>query len=315
MLAAYQLEQNRLHKTPLGSNDPLPEGAIWVDALEPDEQERNWLSGHFVGDLPGQDDIDEIEASSRFFVDQDGVHINSLFPHKVGQDLRTFNVSFNLRDDLLISVREEDLSLFRLVRQYLRQERIQAARPLQLLLQLFALKVDYLSDAIEDVYNILENVSDQVFETDHLDSILRLISKQEDANGKIRLSLLDTQRTLRFLQRYDSDRLTKDNRREIKQMLADIESLLPHTQFLFDKINFMLDATVSFTNLEQNKIIKIFSVAAVMFLPPTLIASIYGMNFALMPELSQRWGYPMALGLMVASAVGTYGYFKRKGWL
>ncbi|NVK44432.1 MAG: magnesium/cobalt transporter CorA [Oceanospirillaceae bacterium] len=315
MLAAYQLEQNRLHKTPLGSDDSLPEGAIWVDALEPDESERSWLSGHFVGELPGQDDIDEIEASSRFFVDQDGVHINSLFPHKVGQDLRTFNVSFNLRDDLLISVREEDLSLFRLLRQYLRQNRIHAVGPLQLLLQLFALKVDYLSDAIEDVYTILEQVSDQVFETEKLDSILRLITRQEDANGKIRLSLLDTQRSLRFLQRYHNDRLSKDNRREIKQMLSDIESLLPHTQFLFDKINFMLDATMSFTNLEQNKIIKIFSVAAVMFLPPTLIASIYGMNFALMPELSQRWGYPMALGLMVASAAGTYTYFKRKGWL
>ncbi|MFC6671105.1 magnesium/cobalt transporter CorA [Marinobacterium aestuariivivens] len=315
MLAAYQLEHNRLRKTPIGADERLPEGAVWVDALEPDETERGWLNDQFVGELPGQEDIDEIEASSRFFVDQDGIHINSLFPHKVGQDLRTFNVSFNLRENLLISVREEDLSLFRLLRQYLRQERIQATGPLEMLLQLFALKVDYLSDAIEDVYTILENVSDQVFETEQLDAILRLITRQEDANGKIRLSLLDTQRSLRFLQRYDAERLSKDNRREIKQMLADIESLLPHTQFLFDKVNFMLDATMSFTNLEQNKIIKIFSVAAVMFLPPTLIASIYGMNFAVMPELSQRWGYPMAIGLMVASAAGTYTYFKRKGWL
>lgn len=152
-------------------------------------------------------------------------------------------------DDLLISVREEDLSLFRLLRQYLRQARIQAAGPLELLLQLFALKIDYLSDAIEDVYTVLENVSGQVFQTEQLDSILRLISRQEDAIGKIRLSLLDTQRSLRFLQRYDSGRLNKENRREIKQMLADIESLLPHTQSLFDKINFMLDATVSFTIL------------------------------------------------------------------
>jgi magnesium transporter len=315
MLAAYQLEQNHLRKTPLALEDRIPDGTLWVDALEPDEAERSWLAGHFVGELPGQEKVDEIEASSRFFVDQDGLHINSLFPHKVGQELRSFNVSLNLRDNLLISVRGEDLSLFRLLRQYLRQDRIQAAGAMELLLHLFALKVDYLSDSIEDVYKILEPASDQVFDTENLDDLLRMITRQEDGNGKIRLSLLDTQRTLRFLQRYQSDRLSKDNRRLIKEMLADIDSLLPHTQFLFDKINFMLDATMSFTNLEQNKIIKIFSVAAVMFLPPTLIASIYGMNFTLMPELTQRWGYPVALCLMVASAAGTYTYFKRKGWL
>jgi magnesium transporter len=233
----------------------------------------------------------------------------------VGQELRSFNVSLNLRVDRLISVRGEDLSLFRLLRQYLRQDRIHAAGPMELLLHLFALKVDYLSDSIEDVYKILEPASEQVFETENLDELLRMITRQEDSNGKIRLSLLDTQRTLRFLQRYQIDKLGKDNKRQIREMLSDIESLLPHTQFLFDKINFMLDATMSFTNLQQSKIIKIFSVAAVVFLPPTLIASIYGMNFNIMPELQQSWGYPMALGMMLASAFGTYYFFKRKDWL
>ncbi|UTW11238.1 magnesium/cobalt transporter CorA [Marinobacterium rhizophilum] len=315
MLAAYQLEHHHLRKTPLSVKDSIPAGTIWIDALEPDEDEREWLSGYFVGGLPGQEKVDEIEASSRFFTDEDGLHINSLFPHKVGQELRSINVSLNLRLDRLISVRGEDLSLFRLLRQYLRQDRIHATGPMELLLHLFALKVDYLSDSIEDVYKILEPASEQVFETENLDELLRMITRQEDSNGKIRLSLLDTQRTLRFLQRYQINQLSKDNRRQLKEMLADIESLLPHTQFLFDKINFMLDATMSFTNLQQSKIIKIFSVAAVVFLPPTLIASSYGMNFNIMPELQQSWGYPMALGMMVASAFGTYYFFKRKGWL
>jgi magnesium transporter len=109
--------------------------------------------------------------------------------------------------------------------------------------------------------------------------------------------------------------LNADQFEEARQILRDIESLDNHTAFLFDKINFLMDATVGFININQNKIIKIFSVASVAMLPPTLIASIYGMNFQYMPELNQAWGYPLALCLMVASAVGPMWYFRKRGWL
>jgi magnesium transporter len=109
--------------------------------------------------------------------------------------------------------------------------------------------------------------------------------------------------------------LNSDQFEEARQILRDIESLDGHTAFLFDKINFLMDATVGFININQNKIIKIFSVASVAFLPPTLIASIYGMNFKLLPELQWNWGYPFALALMVASAIGPFWYFRRRGWL
>jgi magnesium transporter len=112
-----------------------------------------------------------------------------------------------------------------------------------------------------------------------------------------------------------SKMLNAEQFEEARQILRDIDSLDSHTAFLFDKINFLMDATVGFININQNKIIKIFSVASVALLPPTMIASLYGMNFEYMPELSQKWGYPFALALMIASAVMPMWYFRRRGWL
>jgi magnesium transporter len=124
---------------------------------------------------------------------------------------------------------------------------------------------------------------------------------------------MDTRRALSFLMR--SRLLTAEQLEDVRQVLRDIDSLDSHTVFLFDKINFLMDATVGFINLNQSRIIKIFSVAAVALLPPTLIASVYGMNFAHMPELGWRFGYPFSLLLMAASVAAPFWYFRRKGWL
>jgi magnesium transporter len=132
-------------------------------------------------------------------------------------------------------------------------------------------------------------------------------------SGRIRRNVMDTRRAVSFMMR--TRMLSAEQFEDARQILRDIDSLDSHTAFLFDKINFLMDATVGFININQNKIIKIFSVASVALLPPTLIASIYGMNFQHMPELSQTWGYPAALGLMVASAVGPMLYFRKRGWL
>jgi magnesium transporter len=124
---------------------------------------------------------------------------------------------------------------------------------------------------------------------------------------------MDTRRAVSFMMR--SRMLNAEQFEEARQILRDIESLDSHTAFLFDKINFLMDATVGFININQNKIIKIFSVASVALLPPTLIASIYGMNFEFMPELRQSWGYPLSLGLMLISALLPMWYFRKRGWL
>ena len=143
--------------------------------------------------------------------------------------------------------------------------------------------------------------------------ILNAIAHEEDLNGRIRRNMMDTRRAISFLMR--GRLLNVDQFEEARRVLRDIESLDGHTAFLFDKINFLMDAIVGFININQNKIIKIFSVASVAFLPPTLIASIYGMNFRSMPELEWTVGYPLAIGLMIASAVAPLLYFKHRGWL
>ncbi|MCL1145714.1 magnesium/cobalt transporter CorA [Shewanella sp. 10N.261.52.F9] len=315
MITAYAYEDRKLTIFELSIKDNIPPGIIWLDLYKPDEQEREWLSHFSVEDVPDEEDINEIEASARFYQNHDGLHINSLFPQRAGQDVKGVNVSFNLRKNFLLTIRDEDVGLIRLLRNYLRLGKIEAVTPVALLLELFNLKVDYLSDLIEDVYTVLENISEEVFKNEELDNVFKLITRQEDSNGKIRLSLLDTQRSLRFMQKYYRSQLSDEEFKDLREMLSDIESLMPHSQFIFDKLNFLLDAAMGFSGLQQNKIIKIFSVAAVVFLPPTVIASSYGMNFANMPELDWRFGYPMAIAMMFGSAAGTYLFFKRKGWL
>ncbi|MCL1046074.1 magnesium/cobalt transporter CorA [Shewanella sp. 1_MG-2023] len=315
MITAYVYNQRKLTVHELNVHDSIPEQTLWLDMFKPNDDEREWLSRFSVEEVPDEEDINEIEASARFFQSKDGLHINSLFPQRSGSDVRAINVSFNLRKDFLLTIREEDVGLIRLLRNYLRLGRLDATTPQGLMLELFHLKVDYLSDLIEDVYAVLDNVSSKVFNDEELDEVFKMITLQEDSNGKIRLSLLDTQRSLRYIQRYYREHLSEENIKDLREMLSDIESLMPHSQFIFDKLNFLLDAAMGFSGIQQTKIIKIFSVAAVVFLPPTVIASSYGMNFANMPELDWRFGYPMAIGLMLASASGTYLFFKRKGWL
>jgi magnesium transporter len=187
----------------------------------------------------------------------------------------------------------------------------------EVLLKLFDVDAEYSADTLEGIYDRLEQVSARVLRESVDDTAageaLAAIAKEEDLNGRIRRNVMDTRRALSFLMR--SRLLNAEQFEEARQILRDIDSLDSHTAFLFDKINFLLDATVGFININQNKIIKIFSVAAVALLPPTLIASIYGMNFERMPELKWAWGYPFALVLMVVSVAVPFLFFRRKGWL
>ena len=163
----------------------------------------------------------------------------------------------------------------------------------------------------------LEEVSKRVLNQELSDAeagqVLSAIASEEDLNGRIRRNVMDTRRAVSFLLR--GHMLSAEQFDATRQLLRDIDSLDSHTAFLFDKINFLMDATVGFININQNKIIKIFSVVSVALLPPTLIASVYGMNFQHMPELAWPWGYAYALTLMLASALGPFLFFKFKGWL
>ena len=230
---------------------------------------------------------------------------------------RTVRVAFILNQHntelksrgVLFSIHDEDVPVFRLVRLRARRAPGLIEDAKEVLLKLFDADAEYSADTLEGIYDQLEAVSKKVLAGE----VLGDIARQEDLNGRIRRNVMDTRRAVSFMMR--SRMLNAEQFEEARQILRDIESLDSHTAFLFDKINFLMDATVGFININQNKIIKIFSVASVALLPPTLIASIYGMNFQFMPELNMSWGYPMAIGLMVASAVVPMWYFRRRGWL
>jgi magnesium transporter len=214
-------------------------------------------------------------------------------------------------------VHNDDLPVFRLVRMRARSRPGSIEDYMDVLLDLYATDAEYSADSLEGIYESLEEVSTRVLQKEFTDqdaaAALNAIAHEEDLNGRIRRNMMDTRRAVSFLMR--GRLLNSDQFEEARQILRDIESLDGHTSFLFDKVNFLMDATVGFININQNKIIKIFSVASVAFLPPTLIASVYGMNFTVMPELQWRFGYPLAILLMIGCGVAPLWYFRRRGWL
>ena len=308
-------EDDSLSIIQITPKDPLPSDVIWLDVNQPDDEERQWLETLFVEDVPEEDEMDDIESSSRFRVGPDGVHILSLFPQRLSNETRGVNMSFTMRKNLLISFREDDISIVRLLRYYIRHNKVEIRSALDILLKLQDLKVDQLSDLIEDAYSTLEETSDQITDDTHVDETLEELVNQEELNSQILQALHDTRRALRFIRKTFESSIDDRQGRTLDEVLNDIESILPHTSFISNKINFQLEASMGYTNQKQNSIIKIFSVAAVVFMPPTWIASVYGMNFKFMPELSWYWGYPLSIGMMILSAAVTYLFFRKKGWL
>jgi magnesium transporter len=291
---------------------------VWVDMESPTDVEKGWILDRFGLTIPEDIVAEDLESSARFYEEDNGeLHIRSDFLIDDDEAPRNVRVAFILLNNVLFSIHNEDLPVFRLLR--LRARRIPAMieDAKDVLLKLYDADAEYSADILEGIYDKLEKVSERVLKKDVNDAVasevLSAIAREEDLNGRIRRNVMDTRRAVSFMMR--SRMLNAEQFEESRQILRDIDSLDSHTAFLFDKINFLMDATVGFININQNKIIKIFSVASVALLPPTLIASIYGMNFKFMPELDQTWGYPFALVLMLASVAAPFIYFRRKGWL
>ncbi|WP_020482260.1 magnesium/cobalt transporter CorA [Methylomonas sp. MK1] len=318
-MSAFELVEGRLAKVAITCrHDLYAIKPIWIDLLAPSKAQRLLIGQHYGLELPDPLDLTDLEASARFYVeDQHEIHIHSDFLLDREGKSRSVPVAFILRGDMLFSVRSEELPVFRLQRLRARTQPGFVSDCKDMLLDLYGAEAEYSADALENIYEQLEIVSKKVLSQDISDEeaadILTDIAEEEDLNGRIRRNMLDTQRAVSFLIRRKL--LNTTQLEDAQQILRDIESLNSHTAFLFDKINFLMDATVGFININQNKVIKIFSVASVAMLPPTLIASIYGMNFENMPELQWMLGYPFALGLMTVSVLLPFIFFKRKGWL
>jgi magnesium transporter len=295
MLNIFTLANGRLVQEEIESLEELARfQPIWVDLESPTPEEKRWIKQHYGLSIP-EDAMDEdIEESARFYEEDNGeMHIRSDFLVDDHDKPRSVRVAFilnlinpNLRSKgVLFSIHDEDIPVFRLLRLRARRAPGLIEDAKEVLLALFDADAEYSADTLEGIYDELEIAGKKVLSgnvTDALASeVLGAIARQEDLNGRIRRNVMDTRRAVSFMMR--SKMLNAEQFEEARQILRDIDSLDSHTAFLFDKINFLMDATVGFININQNKIIKIFSVASVALLPPTLIASVYGMNFKFMP--------------------------------
>lgn len=318
MLNAYKIYNKHLIYIKLNNNFNNLLDAIWIDLIKPEDYERKKIFDLLGQNLATRPELEDIEASARFFENKEGLHIHSFFFYKNKDEYAGITtVAFTIKNNRLYTLREKELSAFRLYRKRMYSHTTMIyGNPYELLLDIFDTKIEQLADKIENIYSDLESLSCIIMKghkNDQFDNALSTLAELEDIGWKVRLCLMDTQRAVNFLMR--KTRLPKIQIEQAREISRDIESLLPHNESLFQKVNFLVQAAMGFINIEQNRIIKIFSLVSVIFLPPTLVASNYGMNFSFLPELQWKYGYLYAITIMLISALAPYFYFKRKKWL
>ncbi len=304
----------------------LPDAVIWVDLFEPTEAEEA-LAEKLVGtNIPTREELAEIEPSSRLYQKRGAAFMTMSVLHGVADGHpRSDPVGFILTDKHLVSVRYIDPKPFVIFAEHLYAEPDIAADARTLFVRLLDAIVDRLADEFEALGGQIEAISTQIFEHGasrarrspelRLEALLRRIGKSQQLLAKLRETSVSTTRLLTFLLSLDAIDQDADNRRHVQSLIADADALSDHSNFFGDNLTFLLDASLGLISLEQNLVMKIFSVFAVVFMPPTLIAGIYGMNFEHMPELEWLLGYPFALALILASAIVPYQIARRNGWL
>lgn len=323
MIRGYVNQGERLQAV-----DNAPERAdsfVWIDLVNPSPDEEADLQARLGIGLPSREDMEEIEISSRLYQNDGAAFMTATLPAQTEQDQPVMApVTFILAGQRLITVRYHEPRAF--VTFPLRASRVNlgCGNGEAVLVALLEAIVDRLADVLERAGREIDAISQNVFRPQtarptagrDFHGLLQAIGRKGDLTSKIRDSLVTLERLIGYLGPLTLQRKSEqDIRARVETLGRDAGSLNDYVSFLSQKVTFLLDATLGLVNIEQNATIKIFSVAAVAFLPPTLIASIYGMNFEIMPELAWPWGYPLALGLMVTSAVLPYLYFKRRGWL
>lgn len=314
MFNIFQLKNNYLVQIKDVDHISSIRNIVWIDVIRSNDHEYNsilsFLKQYKIQFITLQD----INKTKRFFYDEYGLHIRSFFfsyddCNKIDNTL----VSFTVYNDCLYTICESRFPLFCIYQKYLHDYIFVDGNAYELLLSLFAIKIDDLTDRIEDIYSSLEALSLVVMngnQNDEYDTILSDLAELENIGWKIRINLLDTERAIRFLIR--NIKLSITQKKYADEILHDITLLLSYNECIFQNVNFITQSIMGFINIEQNRIIKIFSI---VFLPPTLIASSYGMNFDFMPELKWSFGYPSAIVLMILTGLVPYLYFKYKHWL
>lgn len=308
-----------------GSIKALPKSAIWIDLFEPTREEEA-LAEKLVGtNIPTRDELAEIEPSSRLYQRSGATFMTMSVLYGINRGHPDSDpIGFILTDKHVVSIRYVDPRPFVIYAEHVYAEPELASDPNSAFIGLLDAIVDRLADEFEVAGKDIESISHQIFRrhTHHggspelkLEALLMRIGKSQQLLARLRETSVSSTRLLTFLQTANAMEADAANRRHIKSLIADAQALNDHSNFLGDNLNFLLDASLGLINLEQNDVMKVFSIFAVVFMPPTLIAGIYGMNFEHMPELNWLYGYPIALALILASAVLPYMFARRRGWL
>ncbi len=329
MATAYLKTQEGVRSLQLTRIADLPSETIWLDLLQPSPEDERLVESFLGIEVPSEQEIEEIEDSSRFYQKSTGIYLTvSLLTRLNGGQPSSTDVRFILTPDRLISVRYIESKPFRIFSNRILHDREASESSDIIMERMLELVVDDLADILEETALSLDRLAHKVFfssvpnektesdvESTDLKEMITEIGRYGEFISEARLSVFNMNRLLIFLSHTGAKWWKPDARVRLQTLLRDIRSLTEHATFLANRVNFILDATLGMINIEQNKIIKIFSVAAVVFLPPTLIASVYGMNFKHLPELQWTFGYPLSICLMIMAAVLPYWYFKRRGWL
>jgi magnesium transporter len=321
MIAGFAPAGGRLRS--VGDSLADLDGLVWIDLLNPSAEEETMLEAQLGVDIPTREEMQRLEVSGRLYREEDAVVMTATLPARTdSDDLLMAPVAFVIVGGKLITVRYHEPRVFKTFPQRAGESNLGCANGETVFLALLEATVDRLTDILERAEEEVDGISRAIFRGEPAKSMsrdlmntLQLIGRKGDLCSNIRVCLLSLQRLAGFWGQVLSDRGSKDLRGRVRTLEHYLESLGDHSSFVSQKVTFLLDATLGMINIEQSNIIKIFSIAAGVFLPPTLIASIYGMNFTFMPELRWAYGYPFAAVLMLASALLPFWYFKRRGWL
>jgi magnesium transporter len=312
VIRVFDLYEGRLRQIPIYSREDLAQAKpIWVDLVTPEDEQLAWAREIFGVNLPNPNELTDLETSARFYEEENGeVHLHSAFLLEREDESRNVAVAFILNKDTLFSVRSEELPVFRLQRLRARAQAGYVTEAKDVLLDLYAADVEYSANALEDEYVRLEDVGRQVFKShmtnEQAAKILTAISIEEDLNGRIRRNVLDTRNALSFLMRRKF--LSIAQHEDVREILRDIESLDGHTTFLFNKINFQMDATVGFLNVNQNKDLKRLTVISVVFMPINVLAGIGGMSEFSMMSRGIPWQVAYSIFIVGMIAIGIFTY-------
>src|SRR5580692_371001 len=322
MLAVNVLRGTTLERINFDADGEVPDRAIWLDLYSPTHAEDKVVERTLGIAVPTREEMQEIEVTSRLYVENGARYMTAtLMCQSETEAPKTTAVTFILAGHRLITVRYEEPRPFTIVGIKLGRLCSPTATGETVMMELLDAVIDRAADILERIGADVDGISHEILESESAVSrsqkeILRSIGRKGDHTSKVRESMVSIGRLLLYLAaEADSMKWAKDQRATIKGMQRDVQSLSDHATYLSQKINFLLDAMLGVVSLEQNNIIKIFSVAAVVLMPPTLVASIYGMNFKHMPELDYDFGYPFALVLMVLAAIVPYVFFKWMKWL